>query len=227
MTAQRVTAAHAAGLSEPALTLVVDDMPASLQWLAAAASEAFPGTEVLRAATLAQARALVAARTPQLALVDLDLPDGRGTALIEELARRTPRPVIVVATVFADDRHLFPALRAGAAGYVLKDDSIDTLAALLRGLARGEPPLSGPIARRLVGWFNAEAADAADAGAKLSGREEQMLQLLGKGLTIAEAGAALGITAATAASYAKTLYRKLDVTSRAEATIEATRRGLL
>lgn len=208
----------------PALTLVVDDLPASLVWLARAAEEAFPQTQLLRATNLAEARALIAERTPALALIDLDLPDGSGVTLIDELARRTPRPVIVVATVFADDRHLFPALRAGAAGYVLKDDPIDSLAALLAGIARGEMPLSGRIASRLVGWFHTQAPDG---GARLSPREEELLQLLAKGLTIAAAGAALGITPATAASYAKTLYRKLDVTSRAEAALEAARRGLI
>ncbi len=208
----------------PALTLVVDDLPASLAWLARAAEEAFPQTQLLRAASLAEARALVADRTPALALVDLDLPDGSGVSLIDELARRTPRPVLVVATVFADDRHLFPALRAGAAGYVLKDDPIDSLAALLSGIARGEMPLSGRIASRLVGWFHTQAPDS---GARLSPREEELLQLLAKGLTIAAAGAVLGIRPATAASYAKTLYRKLDVTSRAEAALEAARRGLI
>lgn len=206
------------------LTLVVDDLPESLEWLALAAAGAFPHTPVLRAASLAQARALVAERPPTLALIDLDLPDGSGVTLIEELARRSPRPTIVVATVFADDRHLFPALRAGAAGYVLKDDSIDTLAAMLAGIARGEMPLSGRIAKRLVGWFNAQAPDA---GPALSPREAELLQLLAKGLTIAESASALGITPSTAASYAKTLYRKLDVTSRAEAAVEATRRGLI
>jgi len=208
----------------PKVTLVVDDLPDSLDWLARAALQAFPATQVLRAASLAEARALTRAAPPDLALVDLDLPDGSGVALIEQLAARQPRPLLVVATVFADDRHLFPALRAGASGYVLKDDSIDGLARMLVAAADGEAALSAPIARRLVGWFH-EAQPVASPG--LSPREQQLLQLLAKGLTIAQAADALQVTPATAASYAKTLYRKLDVTNRAEATLEATRRGLV
>ena len=208
----------------PQVTLVVDDLPASLEWLARAAAQAFPETRVLRATTLAEARAQARLAPPGLALIDLDLPDGSGVALVEQLARSSPRPMLVVATVFADDQHVFPALRAGASGYVLKDDSIETLARLLTGLARGEAALSSPIANRLVGWFHDPPGTGTVA---LSPREQDLLQLLAKGLTIGQAAAALGIAASTAASYAKTLYRKLDVTNRAEATLEATRRGLI
>ncbi len=150
--------------------------------------------------------------------------DGSGIALIEQLARAVPRPLAVVATVFADDQHLFPALRAGAVGYVLKDGPVENLAVMLAGIGRGEMPLSARIAGRLVGWFHAPAAEA---NALLSPREQDLLPLLAKGLTIAQAAQALGIMPSTAASYAKTLYRKLDVTSRAEAALEAARRGLI
>jgi len=211
-------------VAAPDITLVVDDMPASLDWLARAALQAFPDTQVQRATTLAEARMLLRDTSPGLALVDLDLPDGSGVSLIEQLARLPRRALIIVATVFADDRHLFPALRAGAAGYLLKDDAIDSLAQRLVAAQRGEAALSAPIAQRLVGWFHEPAAVPP---ASLSPREQELLQLLAKGLTIGQAAAVLQITAATAASYAKSLYRKLDVTNRAEATLEATRRGLI
>lgn len=208
----------------PATTLVVDDMPESLDWLARAALQAFPGTVLLRATTLAEARALLRDSHPALALVDLDLPDGSGVSLIEQLVRLPKRALVIVATVFADDQHLFPALRAGAAGYVLKDEPIDHLVQRLLAAHEGQAALSAPIAQRLVDWFHDPDAGA---GAALSPREQELLQLLAKGLTIAQSAALLHIGTATAASYAKTLYRKLDVTSRAEATLEATRRGLI
>ena len=208
----------------PICTLVLDDMAASLEWMACAALQAFPDTRLLRAKTLAEARLLIRSQTPELALVDLDLPDGSGVALIEQLAQPPKRALVIVTTVFADDQHLFPALRAGAAGYLLKDDSITSLAQRLQAVHRGEAALSAPIAQRLVGWFHEPDAST---GVALSPRERELLLLLAKGLTIAQAAAALEVTAATAASYAKTLYRKLDVTSRAEATLEAARRGLI
>jgi DNA-binding NarL/FixJ family response regulator len=208
----------------PAITLVVDDMPASLDWLARAAHAAFPDTAVRCATTLAEARAHLRSAAPDLALVDLDLPDGSGVSLIEQLVQGPRRTWVIVATVFADDRHLFPALRAGASGYLLKDDTIEAMALRLQAATRGEAALSAPITQRLVGWFHEPAAGSTPA---LSPREYDLLQLLVKGLTIAQAAAALRISPTTAASYSKTLYRKLDVTSRAEATLEATRRGLI
>jgi DNA-binding NarL/FixJ family response regulator len=212
-------------LAAPEATLVVDDMAASLDWMARAALQAFPDTRVLCATTLAEARSMLReAPQPGVALVDLDLPDGSGVSLIEQLARSPRRTLIIVTTVFADDQHLFPALRAGAAGYLLKDDDIDSLAQRLLAALRGEAALSAPIAQRLVGWFHEPERVPP---VPLSPRERELLRLLTKGLTIAQAAAVLQISASTAASYAKSLYRKLDVTNRAEATLEATRRGLI
>lgn len=212
--------------AEPATALVVDDVPASLDWLAQAVQDAFPDCRVLRGASNAEGRALAKAQPPQLALIDLDLPDGSGVTLIELLAAATTPPLIVVATIFADDRHLFPALRAGAGGYLLKDESIEALAATLRGFVQGGTAMSTPIVQRLIGWFHEPAKDRAGT-APLSPRERDLLQLLAKGLTIAESARALGLSSATAATYARNLYRKLEVTNRAEATLEATRRGLI
>lgn len=185
---------------------------------------ALPGARITRAASVAEARAAIKLAPPTLALVDLDLPDGSGTQIIEQLAHLPRRPLIIVATVFADDQHIFPALRAGAAGYVLKDATIDQLAQSIGAALRGDTALSASVARRLVGWFH--ASDEV-ASALLSPREQELLQMLAKGLTIAEAAKALGISFGTAASYTKRLYRKLDVTTQAEATLEATRRGLV
>lgn len=212
------------GPEGPPSTLLVEDDAVTRGWLRQAVLAAYPWTRLAEAATLTSARESVRRGLPALALIDLHLPDGSGVTLIEELARQPAPPLLVVATVFADDRHLFPALRAGANGYVLKDSTIEQIAALLRGLSEGGAALSTSIAQRLVGWFHAPARPAAVA---LSQREEDLLVQLARGLTIGEAARALGVTPATAASYAKTLYRKLDVTSRAEATLEAARRGLL
>ena len=127
-------------------------------------------------------------------------------------------------TSFGDDDKLFAALRAGAAGYLLKDEAIERLAELLVQTVQGKPPLSAPIATRLLGYFHEPDAPPT---ATLTQREQEVLTLLAKGLTISDVARALEITTNTAASYTKSLYRKLDVTNRAEATLEATRRGLI
>jgi DNA-binding NarL/FixJ family response regulator len=208
----------------PQHALIVDDDERARRWLRGALSLAFPAAAVAEAGSVQAGRRAISAQRPDLALIDLDLPDGSGVSLIELLAQPPQRTLSIVSTVFADDQHLFPALRAGAASYLLKDETVERLAELLRQIAQGRPALSAPITQRLIGFF--QQPDAAPAEA-LSPREREVLTLLAKGLTIGEVAAALALTAHTVASYTKALYRKLDVTNRAEATVEAARRGLI
>jgi len=209
-----------------ACALVVDDLPSSRAWLGQALALAFPGIRIEEAGSLAQAEDFLAS-PPPLALIDLGLPDGSGLRLIERLRGRA---MCVVATVFDDDAHLFPALHAGAEGYVLKDQSHETLAEMLRGIAAGQPPLSPSIARRLLRHFApiaAPAAQAANSDSDLTPRETEVLRLTAKGMTRQEVAQLLDISAHTVAGYLKEVYRKLAVGSRAEATLEAARRGLV
>lgn len=203
-----------------ARALIVDDLASSRDWLACATTLAFPGIAIAQAATLAQAMPLCEP-PPPLALIDLGLPDGSGIRLIEHLH---PRGVLcIVATVFDDDAHLFPALHAGAQGYVLKDQTPEALAAMLGGIAAGQPPLSPSIARRLLRHFQ----PAAPAENALTARETEVLRLIAKGMSIGESADLLGLSRHTVAGYLKDIYRKLAVGSRAEATLEAMRRGLV
>lgn len=204
--------------------LVVDDLDEARAWLADALREAFPGIEVAAAASLGEAMARIEP-LPQIALVDLGLPDGSGTQLIEVLHRRDAGTLCIVATVFDDDAHLFPALRAGAQGYVLKDQDRAALAGMLRGIAGGQPPLSASVARRLLRHF--QPAPVADEDAPLTPRETEVLRLTAKGLTLNEVAEALGISRHTVSGYLKDIYRKLSVGTRAEAALEAARRGLV
>lgn len=204
--------------------LVVDDLPGAREWLAAALREAFPGIDVDTAATLGEAYACIDP-PPALALIDLGLPDGAGTALIEALRRRGAGTLCIVATVFDDDAHLFPALRAGAQGYVLKDQDRAALVDMLRGIATGQPPLSSSIARRLLRHFQPMPASAEDV--PLTARETDVLRLTAKGLTLNEVATALGLSRHTVSGYLKDIYRKLSVGTRAEAALEAARRGLV
>lgn len=207
-----------------ARALVVDDLADARAWLADALREAFPGIEVEAAANLGEAMARIEP-PPHLALIDLGLPDGSGTQLIEALRKQGADTLCIVATVFDDDAHLFPALRAGAQGYVLKDQDRAALADMLRGIATGQPPLSASIARRLLRHF--QPAPAADDDAPLTPRETEVLRLTAKGLTLNEVATALGISRHTVSGYLKDIYRKLSVGTRAEAALEAARRGLV
>ena len=211
--------------------LVVEDQVGNRDWLSGALSEAFGPLEVIHAASLREARAWMAeGRAAQLwlALVDLGLPDGSGIELIRDLRTASPKALIVVATIYDDDQHLFDALAAGAGGYLLKGEDGANLAHYLRRIEAGEPALSPSIARRLLGFFadpsRREAPDRDDA--RLTGRETETLTLLARGLTIAEVARTLKLQPQTVAGYVKVIYQKLNVSTRAEATLKAVRRGL-
>ena len=207
--------------------LVLEDQPPLAQWLVATLEECFPGIRVAHAPTLAAGLRLAAAETPDIALVDLGLPDGSGLDLIRDLVARHPACHVVVTTIYADDQHLFSALRAGAQGYLLKDQPREKTMQSLRGIAAGEPPLSASIARRLLRVFGTEPGTPESDSKRLTPRETETLSLIAKGYKIAEVATTLGVSRNTAHEFVKSVYRKLKVSSRAEAALEATRMGLV
>ncbi|MCA1979079.1 MAG: response regulator transcription factor [Thiobacillus sp.] len=205
--------------------LLVEDVPEAADWLTRVLQSTFPGIAVQRAANLADARqSLAGGPAPELALVDLGLPDGNGVDFIAELGHRSPRTLCVVASIFDDDQHIFPALRAGAQGYLLKDQDQDSLVELLSGIVAGRPPLSPAVARKLLSHFRVAPEVTSP---KLTERETDVLRLIAKGLTTAEVARLLGISANTVPSYVKDIYRKLNVSSRAEAALTARNLGLV
>ena len=212
--------------------LIVDDHAGARAWLERAARAAFPNCEIATAANVAGAMLAFAQpleKLPELALIDLGLPDGNGTDLVRALKVRAPGAMAVVATMFDDDAHLFPALRAGAQGYVLKDETEAELVRLLLGISNGQPPLSASIARRVLMHFAAITPPAAPAiaGEHLTERESDTLKLIAKGFNVPKIAELLGISKHTVAGYVRDVYRKLSVSSRAEATMAAAQRGLV
>jgi DNA-binding NarL/FixJ family response regulator len=206
--------------------LIVEDMADAQAWLRAVLVAAFPGIQVEVAATVHEALArLKEGPSPAIALVDLGLPDGSGLDILRKLKERHPKTLRVVTTIFDGDQHLFAALRAGAQGYVLKDQSRDSLVQMLQGIASGNPPLSPSIARRLLGFFSAPTQDPLEE--PLTPRETEVLTLLSKGITIAGVADVLKLSRHTVGGYVKDIYRKLNVATRAEATLEAARRGIV
>ena len=204
--------------------LIVEDLPDARDWLIAVMSDAFPGIRIETAGSLAAARSSIGAQLPDVALIDIGLPDGSGIDLIGDLNREHPQVMSIVTSVFDDDTHLFAALGAGASGYLLKDQSRDDLTAMLQRIAHGEPPLSPAIARRLLGFFGPkETVD----DVHLTSRERDVLALIAKGYTTAKVAEYLNITRNTASGYVKVIYRKLNISSRAEAALEASRRGIV
>lgn len=205
--------------------LLVEDIPETRIWLGQLLRDAFARIEIVEAASVTEGMHACTAGSFDLAIVDLELPDGSGVAVIDALARQHPDICIVVATIYDDDAHIFPALQAGAQGYLLKDQPVEILTRQLQGILDGSPPLSPAIARRLLGHFRTVGSDATET--ELTTREREVLKLIGQGRKIADIAVELGISHHTVSDHVKKIYRKLNISSRAQAATAANRLGLL
>ena len=160
-------------------------------------------------------------------MVDLGLPDGSGRDVVEKLRELQPEAQSVVVTIHDDDDHLFPALQAGAYGYILKEQPRELIAEQLQRISQGEPPLSPSIARKVIAHFASQPKPAdLMPHVQLTERESEVLLRVAKGFTLPEIGVQLSLSRHTIADYVKQIYRKLNVSSRAEAALEAQRLGL-
>ena len=217
--------------------LLLEDLPEIRAWLRALVVQVFPGSTVVESARVHDALQQVGAHRFDLAMIDLGLPDGSGVKVVQALREAQPDAQSVVVTIHDDDDHLFPALQAGAYGYLLKEQPREQLMEHLQRISQGEPPLSPSIARRMISYFSAQAnrpalqpqqtQDSLMPNVQLTEREREVLLRVAKGFTLPEIGVQLGLSRHTIADYVKQIYRKLNVSSRAEAALEAARRGLV
>ena len=216
-----------------AQAIVVEDQADTRAWLSRALAEAFGQIETRAFASLTPAQDWLRTQDGSrqtVALIDLVLPDGSGVTLIREMADLHPAITPVVVSIYDDDTHLFDAIAAGAQGYLLKDERPEAIVRSLRQIEGGEPPLSPSIARRMLAYFHNRSTAAVTEGRPdglLTTREKEVLGLLGKGLRLADAARQLGLTRHTVAGYVKVIYSKLNISSRAEAALEAMKRGLI
>jgi DNA-binding NarL/FixJ family response regulator len=209
--------------------LLLEDLPEIRAWLKALVMQVFPDSQISEAARVSDALSLVSAVKFDLAMCDLGLPDGSGVAVIEKLRETQPDCQPVVVTIHDDDEHLFPALQAGAYGYILKEQPRELITEQLQRISQGEPPLSPSIARRVIAYFAAQSKPQQPdllPHVSLTERESEVLLRVAKGFTLPEIGVQLGLSRHTIADYVKQIYRKLNVSSRAEAALEAQRLGL-
>ncbi|WP_161957608.1 response regulator transcription factor [Mariprofundus sp. EBB-1] len=204
--------------------LILDDQPHARAWLRTAVEASFPHAQMHETASLAAAREALLSTPFNLFLCDLGLPDGNGLDLLMDPSLRHKDMITVVSTIHDEDEYLFPALRFGIQGYILKDHPTEEIAAMLERAVSGDPPVSPAIARKLLQFFHHQGQNKPEI--PLSKREEDVLRIVSKGYTTAEAAGLLDISQHTAREYLKSCYRKLEVSSRSEATLAAIRLGL-
>jgi len=199
--------------------LIVDDHPLTREALAGLL--AHNGFDVCgQAAGGEEAIRLAADLQPDLALLDLTMPGLDGLQTLPRLREAAPGCAVVVLTAAEDEENLVGAIRAGAAGYLLKSEPPERIVSFLRGVGQGDVPLSGAVARRLFEQVREGEAPTTvpdSIAAVLSAREAEVLLLLERHLATDEIARELEISEHTVRSHVKSLLAKLGVSSRREA----------
>jgi DNA-binding NarL/FixJ family response regulator len=190
-----------------------------------------PEMEVVgEAANGEDAVALVERLQPDVVLMDLQMPVMDGIQATARIRDRWPTIPVLALTTFDDDRNLFGALRAGAAGYLLKDVSSETLTTAITAAARGEAFLQSTVTGRVVAAFTRmmeTGASQADALVlPLSPRERDILKLLGTGASNKEIADRLCLAEGTVKNHVTSILTKLDVRDRTQAALRARQLGL-
>ena len=203
--------------------LILEDFVEAQQWLLGALELAFPAVSIQVFDTVAAARCSLAA-IADISLIDLKLPDGSGLEILREIKQRRRDAWCVVTTIYDDDKHLFPALAAGADGYLLKDQDQHLLANELCRILQQQPPLSPMIAKKIMNSFVRATDGIADD--PLTPRQLEVLRMIVRGDSIQNVANKLGISYHTAASHVRGIYEKLGVSNRAEVAARAFDLGL-
>ena len=205
--------------------MLVDDHPIVRRGVAAlidtqpdmeVAGEANNGLEAVQRA---------AALQPDVILIDLVMPEMDGIQAITEIKRRRPDARILVLTSFYEDEKVFPAIKAGAAGYLLKDSPPQDLLKALRDVAGGQSSLHPAIAMILIREIN-QPPDLPPTAEPLTERELEVLRLLAKGLSNDEIADRLVVSERTVGTHVSSILAKLHLANRTQAALYALREGI-
>ena len=165
---------------------------------------------------------------PDVVLMDLNMPGMSGIEATQRLTAEAPFVRVLVLTVAADERHVMDALLAGACGYVLKETPIEQIVEAIKAAARGESTISPRIAGRLIRRLREPSESEPDlAGATLTPREHEVLELMARGVGNPEIASALYLSEHTVKNYVSSILSKLQVENRVQAAVRAVRTGMV
>ena len=177
-----------------------------------------------------EALALAATDRPDVVLMDLNMPVMNGIQATQRLRLRHPAVRVLVLTTYADDAWVMDAIRAGAAGYLLKDTRRDDLVAAVKGTAEGksflDPTVAGTLMRQMIAEQAARPVDSGQVET-LTERELDVLRLLAQGYSNPEIAQRMHLAAGTVRNYVSTILQKLGVGDRTQAAVVALQRGLI
>ena len=166
---------------------------------------------------------------PDIVLMDISMPGMNGLEATRQIKAELPEVKIVILTIAEEDQNLFEAIKSGAQGYLLKDVEPQHLVEMVRGVFRGEAPISRTAAAKILTEFSRQAREA-DAGDRsrtgLTAREREVLGLVAGGATNKDIAAALDISPSTAKNHLQNILAKLHLENRVQAAAFAFREGL-
>ena len=170
---------------------------------------------------------LAAQHVPDVVLMDLIMPDMDGVEATRKVKQVSPRSQVVVLTSYHEDEHIFPALKAGALSYILKDLSAEELAEAVRKAAAGEAVLHSRVAARVIKELQGLRADKVNPFTELSERELEVLKLIADGMSNAEMAAKLVLSEKTVKGHVSNILSKLHLVDRTQAAVYAWREGVV
>lgn len=212
-------------MSGPIRVLVTDDHPIAREGVCALLSTEADIEVAGQAKNGREAIALEERLQPDVILMDLVMPEIDGIEAIRRITARNPKARILVLTSFAADDKVFPAIKAGALGYLLKDSSPEELISAIRQVHIGQPSLHPSIARRMLQEFSRPVSKEPSPD-PLTEREIEVLKAVAKGHSNREIAGELVVSEATVRTHVSNILSKLHLASRTQAALFALREGL-
>ena len=212
---------------EQVRVLIADDHPLYRRGLRSLLDAQQHITVVAEAATGAEAVTQAGATEPDVAVLDLHMPDLNGVEATRRIVGTSPHIAVLVLTMFDDDDSVFAAMRAGARGYLLKGADQTEILHAIEGLSRGEAIFGPSVAQRIIEFFTAPRhARIEPVFPQLTEREHEVLDLIAAGHNNTEIGHELVLSPKTVRNHVSNIFTKLQVADRAQAIVRARQAGL-
>ncbi len=214
-------------MGEPISILIVDDHAVVRRGVRAYLETQPDLVVVAEAAAGEEAVRLASELVPDVVLMDLAMPGIDGVEATRRIRRISPRTQVVVLTSYHEDSHIFPAVKAGALSYLLKDMDPEDLAMAIRAAAQGHAVIHPRVATRLIAELRGAREESPNPFTELTDREMDVLRLIAEGLSNAEIAERLVISEKTVKGYVSNILSKLHLGDRTQAAVYAWREGVV